>query len=167
MRPFTIQLSLLIGRQDFDGAIAYLRAHLKGDSSDISSLEMIAHCQLWAGRTDEAEAACYSALVFDPNAFDMHALLAQHLAKKGEHKRAAIHASKGLEFYPEPLPKMPRFMISAIRGLSRIFSSLRGLDPDEALHRVETERAEWLGWAKQYLNWYDSGHGATLSPTEH
>ena len=42
-------------------------------------------------------------LVHDPNAFDMHVLLSQMLAGKGQHENAALHARKGLESYPEPL----------------------------------------------------------------
>ena len=157
----------LIGRQDFDGAIDYLRAGLKGDASDLASLEMIAQCHHWARRTDDAIAACSAALIYDAMSFDMHMMLAQLLAKRGEHKQAAIHARKGLECFPDALPEVPRFVISAFKMLSIVFPRFRGPGPDAALQKVAAERAEWFDWAKQYLSWFDAMHGETFKPSEH
>jgi tetratricopeptide (TPR) repeat protein len=148
-----------------DGAIVYLRAGLKGDASDLASLEMIAQCHLWAGRTDEAIATCGEALGYNLGSFDTHSMLAQLLAEKGEHEDAAVHVRKGLECYPEPLPEIPHFVASAIKGLSRIFPFLRA--PDAALQQAEAERAAWFDWAKQYLSWYDLTYGETVKPKEH
>lgn len=53
-RPFTFTFSRLVGRQKFDEAIEYLRSGLKDNASDLSSLEMIAHCHHWAGHAVEA-----------------------------------------------------------------------------------------------------------------
>jgi tetratricopeptide (TPR) repeat protein len=162
-----MRFAKMIGRREFDDAIAYLRNGLKGDKSDIYSLEMIADCHHWAGRTDDAINACREALKFSSSSFDMHALLAELLAGKNEHDDAAIHARKGLECYPEPIPQMPRFMISAFKALSRIVPRLRNANPDAALREVANARAEWFDWAKRYLDWYDSTHGGSASPTEH
>lgn len=165
-RPFTIAFSRMIGRQEFDKAIDYLRLGLKGNKSDLSSLEMIAHCYHWAGRADEAINACRVALRCDPKSFDMHSMLSQLLAEKGEHQDAAIHARRGLECFPEPLPEIPRFVTSVFRTLGRMFPRLREPDANEALRRVEAEQAEWFSWAKDYLSWYDRIHNDKIGPTE-
>ena len=164
MRPFTLRLAGMIGRGEFGQAIAEMRAGLRGDSSDQASLEMIASCHHWSGQTDEATAAAYEALRYDPNAFEMHAMLAQLLADKGEHERAADHVRKRLEWYPEPVPKAPAALNSAFSWLGRMVPRLRGLDPDGALRRVEAERAQWFQWAKQYLTWYDEAFGESTNP---
>jgi tetratricopeptide (TPR) repeat protein len=166
-RPFTFAFSRMIGRQEFDKAIDYLRSGLRGNESDLSSLEVIAHCHQWAGRADDAIKACREALQRDPKSFDMHSMLAQLLAEKGEHEGAAIHARRGLECYPEPLPEIPRFLILVFQALDRILPRrLRGPDANDALRRFEAEKAEWFNWAKKYLNWYDSTHNDRLGPTE-
>jgi tetratricopeptide (TPR) repeat protein len=165
-RPFTFAFSRMIGRQEFDKAIDYLRSNLKNDASDMSSLEMIAHCHQWAGRPDKAIEACRKALVWDAASFDMHSMLSQLLAEKGEHEAAAVHALKGLECYPEPLPEVPRFMTSAFQILSRFFPSFRGIDVNNALRSIEDEHAEWFDWAKKYLKWYDVTYGDKLAPAE-
>lgn len=165
-RPFTIKFSRMIGRQEFDKAIDYLRSGLKGNKSDLSSLEMIANCHHWAGRTDDAIKACHEALQCDPQSFEMHSMLAQLLAEKGEHENAAIHARRGLECYPEPLPEVPKFVTSAFQFLGRIFPRLRGVDANEAIRRIDGEHAEWFDWAKKYLEWYDYSHNDKLAPSE-
>ena len=166
LRPFTLRFAELIGRQDFDGAIEYLRVHLKGNASDLPSLEMIAQCHHWAHRPGEAIAACRDALTYDTTSFDMHALIAQLLAEKGEHAAAANHARKGLECYPEPLPEIPRFLSSIGNALSRFFLN-HTLDVDPALKRVEAERADWFAWANRYLSWYDASFDKTTKPVQH
>ena len=166
MRPFTLRFAELIGRQDFDGAIEYLRVRLKGDASDLASLEMIAQCHHWARRPGEAIAACRDALTYDTTSFDMHALIAQLLAEEGEHDAVANHARKGLECYPEPLPGVPRFLSSIGNALSRLFWN-RTLDADMALKRVEAERADWFSWANRYLSWYDANFDKTTKPSQH
>ena len=162
-----LRLAKMIGRRDFDGAINYLRAGLKGDEADLASLEMIAHCQHWAGRHDEAIAACRETLKLDPVSFEMHAMLAQIFAEKGEHDEAAEHARTGLESYPEPLPKVSRIVVLAFKALGRIAPRLQGAAPDAALRRVEAMRAEWFDWAKQYLSWYDATYNGSVNPTKH
>jgi tetratricopeptide (TPR) repeat protein len=169
LRPFTIRFSLMIGRKEFDKAIDYLRAGLKGDTSDLASLEMIAHCHDWAGRSEEAIASCREALGHDPNSFDMHVMLSRLFAAKDEHADAANHARKGLETYPEPLPKLPRSLILTLKIFSRLIPSLRGLAPDAeaALLRAEADNAAWFNWAKRYLSWYDATYGETVKPVDH
>ncbi len=165
-RPFTITFSRMIGRQEFDKAIDYLRSGLKGNESDISSLEMIAHCHHWAGHEEEAIEACREALRCDPKSFDMHSMLSQLLAERGEHEDAAIHARRGLDSYPEALPEIPRFVTSVFEALGRIFPWLRGPDANEALRWIEAEHTEWFNWAKKYLSWYDRTHDDKLGPRE-
>lgn len=165
-RPFTFTLSRMIGQQEFDKAIDYLRSGLKGNESDLSSLEMIAHCHHWAGHADDAIKACRKALRYDPKSFDMHSMLSRLLAEKGEHEDAVIHARRGLECYPSPLPEIPRFVTSAFQVLGRIFPRLRGADATESLRRIEAEQSEWFAWAKRYLNWYDRTHNDRLGPLE-
>lgn len=167
MRPFTLRLAGMIGRREFEQAIAEMRAGLRGNSSDQATLEMIASCLHWSGQTDEAIAACYGALRYDPNAFDMHAMLAQLLADKGEHEQAAVHVRKGLEWFPEPVPKAPAALNSVFTWLGRIVPRLRGLDPNGALRSFEAQRAQWFEWAKQYLIWYDEAFGESTNPKKH
>jgi len=164
--PFTVKFSRMIGWQEFDKAIDYLRSGLRGNKSDLSSLEMIAHCHLWAGRPDDAIKACHEALHCDSESFAMHSTLAQLLAEKGEHEDAAIHARRGLECYPAPLPKVPRSVTLSYQFLSRVFPRLRGADPNEAIRSVEAEQADWFDWAKKYLEWYDGTHNGKLSPLD-
>ena len=128
---------------------------------------MLAHCHHWSGHADDAIAACRSALRYDPKSFDMHALLSQLLSEKGEHEDAVIHARRGLENYPEPLPEVPSFILSAHKMLSRFVTRLRDASPDIALERIETDHANWFNWAKIYLEWYDSTYGDKFRPTEH
>jgi tetratricopeptide (TPR) repeat protein len=111
----------MLGRQEYDKAIDYLRAGLKGDKSDFDSLAMIANCHHWAGHHDQAIVVGEEALKIDPRSFDMHALLAQLFAEKGDHENAVIHARKGLECYPEPLPTIPSSITFVFRLLGRIF----------------------------------------------
>jgi tetratricopeptide (TPR) repeat protein len=165
-RPFTITLSGMIGRRDFDKAIEYLRSNLKGKASDLSSLEMIAHCHYWAGKPDDAIKAGHEALKCDSRSFDMHVMLSQLYAERAEHENAAIHARKGLESYPEPLPKLPNFIVTADKLLRHFFPQLGAYGPDEALKRIEAEHANWFDWAKKYLAWYDSTYGDNLEPLE-
>ncbi len=163
-----MRFARMVGRQEFDKAIEYLRAGLKGDASDQNSLELIADCYHWAGRNEEAITACREALAANPVSFDMHAMLAQLLANKGEHENAATHARKGLESYPEPLPEIPPSIISAFKFLSRIMPRLFSAPPpDEALKRVYEWRAGWFDWAKSYLSWYDQTYGEKVKPIEH
>jgi tetratricopeptide (TPR) repeat protein len=166
LRPFTMRFARLIGRKDFDGAIDYLRTGLKGNASDVASLEMMAQCHQWARHTDEAIAASREALSYDPASFESHRMLALLLAERGEYEAAVLHARKGLECFPEP-PTIPRFIITAIQGLSWIFPFFRGAEPDAALQIVGAEHAKWFDWAKQYLSWYDATHGQKLKPSEH
>lgn len=165
-----MKFARMIGRSEFDKAIDYLRAGLKDNASDAASLEMIANCHHWAGRNEQAIVACREALACDPNAFEMHALLARLLAEKGEKEGAAIHARQGLEHYPEPLPAIPRFYMSAFNALCRIAPSFHIANPEEAIRRVDTMHADWFHWAKRYLEWYDQAHGTkrdSVRPTEH
>jgi tetratricopeptide (TPR) repeat protein len=157
----------MIGRQEFDKAIAHLRSELRGNASDISSLEMIAHCHHWAGRADEAIKAGREALQCDPKSFDMHALLSQLLVDKGEHEDAAIYARLGLENFLEPLPEIPGFFLKVHRALEYFFPILQGASPDQAIKRSESNRADWYDWAKSYLDWYDATYGDTLGPIKH
>jgi tetratricopeptide (TPR) repeat protein len=157
----------MLGRQEYDKAIDYLRAGLKGDKSDYDSLSMIANCHHWAGHHDQAIVVGEEALKLDPGSFDMHALLAELFAVKGDHENAIVHARKGLECYPEPVPTVPNSIISVFRLLGRIFPSLRDADPNEGLRSVEASRAEWFSWAKQYLIWHDATHGGTGAPVVH
>ena len=166
-RLILIRFARMIGREEFDDAIDYLRAGLKGNKSDLASIEMIAHCHHWAGRKEETIVVCREALGLDPNSFDMHVMLSQLFAENGEHDDAAIHARKGLECYPEPLPEIPGFMLSAFNALGRFVPSIRNFPPDAALQKIETWRAEWFGWAKRYLSWYEVTFGETAKPTEH
>jgi len=168
MPPFSLRFARQIGRQEFDAAIDTLRADLKGNRSDLASHEMIAHCHRWAGRADAAIAACHEALNCDPASFDSHAMLAQLLAEKSEFGQAAFHARKGLELYPEPLPKIPRFLTFTFSVVSRLIPRLRNAGPlSLALERVESERAEWVDWAKRYLSWYDQSSDSKVKPAEH
>jgi tetratricopeptide (TPR) repeat protein len=157
----------MLGRQEYDKAIDYLRAGLKGDRSDFDSLAMIANCYHWAGRHDQAIVACEEALKVDSSSFDMHALVAQLFVEKGDHENAVIHARIGLECYPEPLPTIPRWITFIFRLLGRVFPSLRDSDPNEGLRSMEASRAEWFAWAKQYLTWHDATHGGTGKPVVH
>lgn len=167
MGPFTTRLAKLIGRQDFDGAIDRLRAGLRGDASDADSHILIAQCHFWGGRLDESIAACAEALRCDPELFDAHALLAQLHARKDNHREAAIHARRGIECFPEPLPEFPPVLTSMFKFMGRIFPLFRGPSPDAALQRVAAERTEWFDWAKSYLSWYDETSGEQVKPTEH
>lgn len=165
--PFTPKVARLIGREDFDGAIEYLRAKLRGNASDVAALEMIAQCHQWAGRTQEAISTCREALRYDAVAFESHAMLARLLAQEGTHVDAAAHARSGLECFPEPLPGIPQSFVRAIQGLGRIFPFVREFDPNGALQRGETERREWFEWATRYLGWYDKAYGDTQTPVRH
>lgn len=168
LRPFTLRFARQIGRGQLDEAIREMRAALKGNASDLASLEMIAQCHDWLGRADDAMSACQQALKYDPHSFCMHALLSRLHAARDEHDDAAMHARRGLECYPEPLPPLPRFFETAHTFLSRIFPRYRGSpSPNEALRSAETERAEWYSWAKQYLDWYDAIYGETTQPRQH
>lgn len=167
LRPFSIAFSRMIGQQEFDRAIDYLRSGLKGDASDLSSLEMIAHCHHWSGSETEAITACLAALDYDPNSFAMHALLAPLLSEKGEHESAAMHVRRGLENYPEPLPEIPNFILSTFKLLSRFAPKLSDAGPNVALEQIEAEHRAWLDWAKDYLDWYDKTYDDKQSPTEH
>lgn len=168
LRPFTISLARHIGRGQFDEAINELRAALKGNASDVASLEMIAQCHYWSGRADQAISACQQALKYDPDSFDAHALLSQLHAARNEHENAATHARRGLECYPEPLPRLPSLLDSAHTLLSRIIPLLRGAPtPNEALQSTEAEHAEWYDWAKKYLDWYDATSGEAMRPRQH
>ncbi|MGI9408670.1 MAG: tetratricopeptide repeat protein [Hyphomicrobiaceae bacterium] len=167
MRPLSICISNLIGREDFDGAVDYLRAGLKGDASDLDTLKMIAHCHHWAGNTDDAIAVSREALIHDPALFEMHAILAQLLADKGEHEDACFHACKGLVNYPEPQPEPPGLRNSIAACLSRISATEPEPSPNLAMQWVKAGRTEWFDWAKQYLNWYETTRGETVKPTEH
>ncbi len=167
MRPFTIKLAGMIGRQEYDKATAYLRSGLKGDKSDADSLAMIANCHHWAGQPDQAIAAAEAALKIDPASFDMHAMLAQVFAEKGDHDKAIVNVRRGLECYPEPLPSVPEYFMLALRLLGRIFPSFRNVDPNEGLRSVEASRADWFRWAKQYLAWYDGARGGDATLVTH
>lgn len=169
LRPFTIRFSQMIGRNEFDKAIDYLRAGLKSDKSDLASLEMIAQCHEWSSRTEEAILSCREALHHDPNSFDMHVMLSRLFATKGEHANATLHARKGLESYPEPLPNLPRFFIITLNALSRFIPSLRGIasDAEAALLSGEADKADWFNWAKRYLSWYDATYGDKINPVNH
>ncbi len=156
---FFLRLVRLIGREDYDGAIDLLRAHLKGNASDQPSLELIALAHYFADRADQAIAAGEEALAYDSASFQMHMLLALWLAEKDEHAEAARHARQALENDPEPIPEPPRFLINAIKCLGRIFPRLRRVDPDAALQRLEAQHAEWRDWAERYLDWYDLTYG--------
>jgi tetratricopeptide (TPR) repeat protein len=167
LRPFTFRMARMIGGQQFDAAIDDLSAGLKGNASDAASLEMIAQCHRWAGRNEEAITAGLAALLRDPASFAMHSMLAELFAEKGEHDDAAIHVRKGLECYPEPLEKIPRFISSAFKLMARLFPRLQGSSPENALQRIEASNAEWFEWATKYLVWYDATYGKNINPSKH
>lgn len=168
MRPFTFSLARKIGRGQLGDAVSEMRAALRGNASDLASLEMIAQCHYWAGRADDAITACRQALRYDPNCFSAHVLLSQLHASRDEHEDAATHARRGLECYQEPLPRVPRILDTAHILLSRIFPRLRSTPtPNEALQSVEAENVEWYNWAKQYLDWYDATYRDSLQPRSH
>ena len=99
--------------------------------------------------------------------FDAHAMLAQLFAENGEHEEAAVHARSGLENYPEPLPDMSGSALSIFNFVSRFSQKLREAPPNEAIKRVEEDRAKWFDWAKNYLKWYGLTYGDKFDPMNH
>lgn len=77
----------------------------------------------------------------------MHAMLSQLFAEKGEHEDATIHARRGLDNNPKPLPDLPGFVLTAHKLLSRFFPQLRDAAPDEALERIRGRACQlvWMG----------------------
>jgi tetratricopeptide (TPR) repeat protein len=137
LRPFTFRMARMIGSRQFDAAIHDLRAGLKGNASDAASLEMIAQCHRWAGRNEAAITAGRAALLRNPASFAMHSMLAELFAENAEHDDAAIYVRKGLECYPEPLEKIPRFISSAFKLMARLFPHLQSTSPENAFQRIE------------------------------
>ncbi|MEO1205290.1 MAG: tetratricopeptide repeat protein [Pseudomonadota bacterium] len=167
VRLSTIKVARLIGRKEFDAAIELLRSKLKGDASDQYSFEMIAYCCQSAGRSDDAIASCRAALKLDPQSYEMHALLAQLLADQGAYEDAAIHALRGLEYYPEPMPEIPKVVLSVLRVLGRFLPRLNRTSFEKALADIDEDRANWFRWATEYLRWYDRTHADQLTPPRH
>ena len=167
LRPLSSGISSLVGREDFGGAVDFLRAGLKGDASDLNTLKMIAHCHHWAGHTDEAIAVGREALNYDPTSFEMHAILAQLLADKGEHQEAVAHANQGLLNYPVSSPEQTASPALDGSNSSEVATPPGAGSSDLASQWVSAGRTEWFDWAKSYLSWYESARGETVGPTEH
>lgn len=167
MRLVTFHLARLIGRRKFDAAIDHLRSGLRGGKSDVDSLEMIAMCHQWADRNDEAIETFRKALALEPASFNSYSQLAQLLAEKGEHENAAVHARKGLEFFPEPLEELPRVIALAHKALCRVVPRLRRAHPDGQLPDLNESNTRWFNWAQEYLAWYDATYDESESPAKH
>jgi tetratricopeptide (TPR) repeat protein len=167
MRPFSIKLARLVGRRDFEGAIAYVRSRLKNDRSDLASWDMIAHLQTWAGRPEEAVEACQKALRLDPNYFEAHAMLAQLLSKSGAHEDAARHARRGLECFSPPFEKLPSWFDRLLPRYGRSIEHGSKESPNQTLERMDKKKAEWFEWAQHYLSWYDLTFADSVKPRPH
>lgn len=167
MRLYSRRFFHLIARKDFDGAIELLQQSLKNEASDIEALEMMALCHMWAGRQADAITACHEALKIEPSSYEAHALLASLHAEQGDHFSAAVHARQGLEHYPEPLPPPPKLFVFIDSLLRRLLAKPAGDNLEGALKEIENRRAEWYGWARQYLDWHDATYGTTLQPRDH
>ena len=165
--PFDLRLARMIGRGQRNAAIDYLRTGRKGDKSDVDILEMMAMLHRGAGRNDEAISVSREALALDPASFDSHALLAEILAENGEHEQAALHARRGLEHFPEPMPEMPKAVWLVWKALFLLLPRLRRAYPDGRLPDFSHANTAWFDWARAYLDWYDSTFAESTSPTEH
>jgi tetratricopeptide (TPR) repeat protein len=167
MGPFTPGLARLIGRGEFDAAIAYLAKYLKGNASDVYALEIIALCHRWLGRHRDALVVARRALAFDPASFTLHNLAAELLAEANEDETAAFHARKMLECFPEPLPPLPKVVNAFFTLLARYFPRWREAHPGKGYEHIQQTNAEKFDWAKNYLSWYDATYGETFQPSKH
>lgn len=159
-KPFTLRLSRLVGSRRFDEAIDELRAGLTGGDDDLSSLEMIALCQHWADRGEDAEATCREALLRFPQSFDLHKLLGELLAAKGVHDEAVLHVKQALLLVPEPLPQLPTMMLSATSIMARLLfrQKVSAAEVETGLRSGERANLEWVSWANAYRGWYEATH---------
>ena len=137
---------------------------LKGRATDAYTLWTIASLHAAMGRDVEAIAAARRAVDLQPNEFTGHALLADLLARTNDHDGAAVHYRKGLENYPEPLPRPPKSFMAAFKFITYFFPRLSRADPNTAVSEIEREHQEWFYRAKDYLSWYDAQRGSTLKP---
>lgn len=164
-----VELARCIGRRDFDRAVQVLNESLSNSEADVPSLVLIAQCHRSAGRDDMAIASAQRALAYDPRNFGSIRLMSEIYAKRREHDTAARYVRLGLESYPEPLPPMPKIFFRLLRVLAAISPRLRRIEASarEDLGDRNKENAQWYGWAKEYLAWYDARSGNRQAPRVH
>src|SRR5712692_1199648 len=163
------QVARRVGRKDYDGAIHGLERALSGSKNDTPYLELIAQCHHWAGRDEMAIASAKKALDIDPMSFGAVKFLSEIHARRTEHELAAQYVRRGLENFPEPLPTMPRVFFGILRLASFAFPRVKAVEKKakENISDPNRNNNEWYAWAKQYLAWYDQGHGGRATPTIH
>jgi tetratricopeptide (TPR) repeat protein len=168
--PFSFELSRLIGRRDYSGAIRYLDDYLLKFPDDVVGRTFLAQCHLWAGSRQSAIDAALTALKLRPNDFDALRLLSEIYAEANEYDQAAAMIRRGLENYPEPTKGISPGVARVLRLILPLLSQrLRSrIEKDLPLLQdpnVTTRR--WYSWANEYLRWYDEQTGGRSAPILH
>ena len=159
-KELIIDATAAMGDGDYDTAITIYEREIQENNKETYavSIKAIAQCYGWKGDLESAIEYADKALTLDPDDFQMLMLAARYWHDKQNEEMTYKYICKVIENPPTEEEQIPQFVFWIMKPFALFFKNLRNIEKKakNAFDESEQKNKEWIEWAKEYKNWYES-----------
>ena len=159
-KEFVIDATKAIRDSDYDTAITIYKKEERENNKDTYavSIKAIAQCYAWKGDLENAFKYANKMLILDQNDSEMLLLAARYWYDKQNEEMTYKYVCKVIKNPPDSIEQIPKWTIWIIKPFSLFFKNLRNIERKfiSIVSDHEQKNKEWVKWAMDYKNWYES-----------
>ncbi len=159
-KEFVIDATTAMRDGDYDTAISIYEREMQENNKEtyVVSIKGIALCYGWKGDLENAFEYADKVLTIEPYDSQMLILAARYWHDKQDEEMTYKYICKAIENPPTSEEKIPQFIFWILKPFSLFFKNLRNIEKkaNNAFYESEQKDKEWIAWAVQYKNWYES-----------